>query len=90
MIVKTIASGEFQSNFGNVADIAKSGEPVTITQYGRPTLMLISYQEGTELLRLKATQRLRNWFKERAETQPAEVESLSLDEINDLVHELRP
>ncbi len=90
MNVKTVASGEFQSNFGGIADIAKSGEPVTITQYGRPTLMLISYQEGAELLRLQATQRLRQWFKERAETQPAEAENLSLDEINDLVHELRP
>ena len=88
--MKTFASGEFQSNFGGITDIVKSGEPVTITQHGRPTLILISYQEGTELLRLRAAQRLKQLFKERSETQPAEVEELSMDEINDLVHELRP
>lgn len=87
--MKTVASGEFQNNFGGIADLVKSGEPVTITQHGRPTMMLISYREGTEFLRLRSGQRLKQWFKERAETQPAETESLSEDEINDLVHELR-
>lgn len=35
-------------------DIAKSGEVVTITQYGCLALMLVSYKEGEELLRLRA------------------------------------
>ena len=28
------------------------GEPVTVTQYGRPTLLIMRYQDGMEALRI--------------------------------------
>lgn len=71
-------------------DIAKSGEPVTITQYGRPALMLFSHKEGEELLRLRSTVKLSHYLEGRAKTLPSDVPELTADDINNLVHELRP
>lgn len=88
--MKTMTSGEVQTRFGTVADLVKSGEQITITQHGRPTLMMFSYQDGTAALEFLAQQRLARVFDKRAQTMPKEAEELSLDEINDLVHELRP
>ena len=79
-----------QANFGKAMDIAKSGEPVTITQYGRPALMLFSHKEGEELLRLSSTVKLSHYLEGRAKTLPSDVPELTADDINNLVHELRP
>lgn len=79
-----------QANFGKAMDIAKSGEPVTITQYGRPALMLFSHKEGEELLRLRSTVKLSHYLEGRAKTLPSDVPELTADDINNLVHELRP
>jgi prevent-host-death family protein len=87
--MQTLSSAKVQSSFGEVADIAKSGEPVAITQYGRPTLMLVSYKEGEELLRLRNTARIHEYMNERLKNMPR-APALSMDAINDLVHELRP
>ena len=54
--MKTLASRAVQNNFGGIADIVKSGEPVTVTQHGRPTLMILPYAQGQEALRLLAAQ----------------------------------
>lgn len=88
--MQTLSSARVQANFGIAADIAKSGEAVTITQYGRPSLMLFSYKEGEELLRLKGAANLSRYLEGRAKTLPANMPELSMDEINTLVHELRP
>lgn len=88
--MQTLSSAKVQANFGQVMDIAKSGEPVTITQYGRPTLMLFSHKEGEELLRLRSTVKLSRYLEGRAKTMPKDVPELTLDEMNNLVHELRP
>lgn len=88
--MQTLTSARVQANFGIAADIAKSGESVTITQYGRPSLMLFSYKEGEELLRLRSVAKLANYFEGRAKTMPADVPELSMDELNNLVDELRP
>lgn len=90
MNMQTLSSAKVQANFGQVMDIAKSGEPVTITQYGRPTLMLFSHKEGEELLRLRSTMQLNRYLEGRAKTMPEDVPELTADEINKLVHELRP
>ena len=90
MIVQTLTSAKVQASFGEVADIAKGGEPVAITQYGRPTLLLFSYKEGEELLRLRNLARVNGYFAERREHVPTDVPELSMDDINNLVHELRP
>ncbi len=90
MTMQTLTSAKVQASFGEVADIAKGGEPVAITQYGRPTLLLFSYKEGEELLRLRSTLKLSRYLEGRAKTMPKDVPELTMDEINTLVHELRP
>jgi prevent-host-death family protein len=89
-IMQTLSSAKVQANFGQAMDIAKSGEPVTITQYGRPTLMLFSHKEGEELLRLRSTIRLNRYLEGRAKTMPKDAPELTMDDIDKLVHELRP
>lgn len=88
--MQTLSSAKVQANFGQAMDIAKSGEPVTITQYGRPALMLFSHKEGEELLRLRSTVKLSNYLEGRAKTMPNDMPELTADDINNLVHELRP
>ncbi|MGS5089325.1 type II toxin-antitoxin system Phd/YefM family antitoxin [Hydrogenophaga sp. A37] len=87
--MQTLTSAKVQANFGAAADIAKSGEVVTITQYGRPALMLLSYKEGEELLRLRAAATMNRYLEGRAQTMPQGEPDLSMDDINRLVHELR-
>jgi prevent-host-death family protein len=87
--MQTLSSAKVQASFGEVADIAKSGEPVAITQYGRPTLLLFSYKEGEELLRVRAASDFNSYFETRARTMPTGEPELSMDDINELVHELR-
>ena len=88
--MQTFTSAKVQANFGQAMDIAKSGEPVTITQYGRPALMLFSHKEGEELLRLRSTVKLGHYLEGRAKSMPKDLPELTIDEINTLVHELRP
>lgn len=87
--MQTLSSAKVQANFGEVADIAKGGEPVAITQYGRPTLMLVSYKDGAEMLRLRDIARVNGYMAERRDHVPADAPALSMDDINDLVRELR-
>lgn len=88
--MKTLASRTVQNNFGGIADIVKSGEPVTVTQHGRPTLMILPYAQGQEALRLLAAQRMGAFLDGLPEgfVEP-NVPELSTKEITDLVHELR-
>lgn len=87
--MQTLTSAKVQANFGAAADMAKSGEVVTITQYGRPALMLLSYKDGEELMRLRAAAAFNRFFEGRARTMPEGAPELSIDDINALVHELR-
>jgi hypothetical protein len=87
--VRILTSAKVQANFGAAADIAKSGEVVTITQYGRPALMLFSYKDGEALLRLRAAAELNGYFEGRTKTMPQGEPELSMDDIDKLVHELR-
>ena len=88
--MQTVTSGAVQARFGAIMDIAKGGSPVTITQYGRPALMLFSYKEGEELLRLRQAAEQEKWNQERMRHVSPEAQALSEAQINDLVHELRP
>lgn len=87
--MQILTSAKVQANFGAAADIAKSGEVVTITQYGRPALMLFSYKDGEALLRLRAAAELNGYFEGRTKTMPQGEPELSMDDIDKLVHELR-
>jgi prevent-host-death family protein len=87
--MQTFSSARVQASFGEVADIVKGGEPVAITQYGRPTLMLVPYKDGAEMLRLRNIARVNGYMAERRDHVPADAPALSMDDISDLVRELR-
>jgi prevent-host-death family protein len=87
--MQTLSSATVQANFGHALDLAKGGEPVTITQYGRPTVMLFSYKDGAELLRLRSATALESYFTQRQASLPVDAPALSMDEIDQLVDELR-
>ena len=87
--MKTLSSGEVQNKFGSVANIVKSGEPVAVTQYGTPTLMILPYGLATDALREYNARRLVQFMDAMPSANPHAPE-LTLEEINDLVHALRP
>ncbi len=87
--MQTISSGKVQTSFGEVADIVKGGEPVTITQYGRPTMLLMRYQDGIELLRGTAGRQLLALFDERAKNLPQAAKTATLNEVNHLIDKAR-
>ena len=60
--MKTLSSVEVQNHFGSIANIVKSGEPVAVTQYGTPTLMILPYGLAAEALRdYNAASWLNSW-----------------------------
>jgi prevent-host-death family protein len=84
--MKTLPSSDVQARFGEVLDLAKR-DPVTVTQYGRPVVVMMRYEDGIETLRLRAAQALRD-FLGKLPSSP-EAEKLSEEDIVRLVHELR-
>ena len=88
--MQTVTSGAVQTRFGAVVDIAKGGSPVAITQYGRPTLVLFLYKEGEELLRMRSVYDQESWNKERVRNITPEASDFTDEQINALVHVLRP
>ena len=85
--MKIIASSEVQSRFGAALDLAKH-DPVIVTHYGRPVVVMMRYQDGVETLRLNASQALRDFLR-KLPTSP-QAEKLSETDINRLVREIRP
>lgn len=86
MTEKTMPSREVQNRFGAVLDLAKR-EPVTVTQYGRPVVTLMSHERAQEAQRALAGRRMGEFL--RALPMVEAAESLSDEDINALVHELR-
>jgi len=86
MTEKTLPSREVQNRFGAVLDLAKR-EPVTVTQYGRPVVTLMSHEMAQEAQRALAGRRMGEFL--RALPMVEAAESLSDEDINALVHELR-
>lgn len=91
MTMKTITSREFQKNFGSVSDIViREGEIVSITKHGRPSMYIMPVSEETsEAIRMMAGKRLIKKMNSMPPTNP-NAPDLSLEDINKLVHELRP
>jgi prevent-host-death family protein len=87
--MQTITSAKVQANFGAVADIVKRGEPVTITQHGRPTMMMLTYEEGAEFVRQRATQDLLRWFEDRRRDMPQAARDLTQEELDAMIEEER-
>jgi hypothetical protein len=88
MTMKILPSVEVQNKFGTIANIVKGGEPVAVTQYGTPTMMILPYTLATEALREYNARRLVQFMDGMSASTNAPA--LSQEEINDLVHELRP
>ena len=88
MPMKTFASREVQSRFGVVIDTAKR-EPVTLTQYGKEVVMMVPMEIGREAVRLFNAQRFSSFLRELPPPNP-DAEALTVEDINRLVHELRP
>jgi PHD/YefM family antitoxin component YafN of YafNO toxin-antitoxin module len=81
---------QVQTNFDQAIDFVKTDKSLTITQNGQPMAMLLSFKEGSELLRLRHTARLEGYSAARLENVPQDELRLSMDDINKLVNELRP
>lgn len=88
MTMKTMSSVEAQNNFGNVATLVKEGEPVTVTQYGTPTMLILPYKVGTEALRQYNARRMAQ-FMDAMPTASPDAPELTDDELTNLIHELR-
>jgi antitoxin (DNA-binding transcriptional repressor) of toxin-antitoxin stability system len=88
-LMKTLPSGEVQNKFGSIANLVKSGETVTVTQYGTPTMMILPYILAAEALKEYNARRLIGFMDAMPPAHP-DAPELTLEEINDLVHELRP
>ena len=86
MTEKIIPSREAQNRFGAVLDMAKR-EPVTVTQYGRPVVTLMSHELALEAQKALAGRRLGALL--RALPLVDAAESLTDQDINALVHEFR-
>jgi antitoxin (DNA-binding transcriptional repressor) of toxin-antitoxin stability system len=89
MTMKTLSSVEVQNRFGSIANIVKGGEPVAVTQYGTPTMMILPYSLATEALRDYNARKLVQ-FMDSMPSANADAPELTLDEVTQLVHELRP
>jgi prevent-host-death family protein len=87
--MQTLSSDDVQNHFGSIANIVKDGEPVTVTQYGTPTLMILPYALAAAALRNYHARKLAE-FMDATPAARAHAPELSLEQINALVHELRP
>ena len=87
--MKTLSSVEVQNRFGSIANIVKSGEPVAVTQYGTPTMMILPYSLATEALRDYNARKLVQ-FMDAMPPASNDAPNLTPEQINALVHELRP
>jgi prevent-host-death family protein len=87
MTMKTIASKDAQNNFGAIADLVKAGEEVTITQHGKPTMIIFPYKEGLEALRNRNANKMIAFLDSLSDVK--EEPALTIEDINALVHEFR-
>jgi prevent-host-death family protein len=87
--MKTLSSVEVQNRFGAIANIVKSGEPVAVTQYGTPTMMILPYSLAAEVLQEYKARKLAQFMEAMPEAH-SDAPSLTPEQLNALVHELRP
>jgi len=67
--------------------MVRGGEPVAVTQHGTPTLMILPYDMATAALRSYRSRKLVQLMDEAPASSGSS--ELSLDQINQLVHEFR-
>ena len=86
IILTLLTSRDVQTRFGAVLDLAKR-EPITITQYGRPVIVMMSVEDAKEVQQLRASRRFGEFMANLPQNSSAE--QLSDADITKLVHELR-
>ncbi len=86
--MQTLTSRDVQTRFGAVLDLAKR-EPITVTQYGRPSVMIVPIAIGEEAVRQHNALRFADFLDAIPAPAPAAPE-ITMDEVNALVHQLRP
>jgi prevent-host-death family protein len=86
MDMKTLPSREVQTRFGAVLDAAKR-EPVTVTQYGRPVVVMMSVEEALAGQRALAARRMSDFLRQLERVEAAE--QLSDEDIHAMVDALR-
>ena len=86
--MQTLTSRDVQTRFGAVLDLAKR-EPITVTQYGRPSVMIVPIAIGEEAVRQHNALRFADFLD--AMPEPAlDAPEITIDEVNTMVHALRP
>ena len=86
-----VTSVEAQSRFGELIDRAQR-EPIEITRRGRTVAFVVSEHDLKELIDVrKRREDAARWYADyrRRTTPPADAASLSDDDVDRLVHELR-
>jgi antitoxin Phd len=91
MITKT--SAEAQNKFGQLLDLAQR-EPIAITRHGRPAAFLVSPRDMEPILRererrKKAVEGFMAWSETASKDMDPDVEEMTDEEINRIVHEVR-
>lgn len=91
--MRTMTSVEAQNHFGELLDTAQR-EPVTITRRGRSVAFVVSTKDMEELIenrnqRSQAVATFESYFAETDNKLKSDVQSLTDQELNRLVHELR-
>lgn len=81
----TVTTQQAQTQFSEIAKMVTAENPVTITTQGQPELMLMRYEDAVEAMRIVAKQKLKQWFEERRNDLPQDVEQLSEAELFQLI-----
>jgi len=87
--MKKLTSTEVQKHFGAIANIIKGGEIVAVTEHGTPTLMILPYALASEALQAYNARKLAGYMDAMPIANPT-VPDLTIDQINTIVHEVRP
>ena len=85
----TLTFEQVQTSFHQAIDFVETGKALTITQDSQPTAMLFSFNEGSELQRLRHAARLDGYLAVRLKNVPQGLSELSMEDINKLFGELR-
>lgn len=81
--MQLITSKQVQTKFGEVANIVQAHQPIAITQNGKPTMILMHYDDGMALLRQQSAKRFVNRLTEQATglSEPTEQEMAELSQL---------
>lgn len=87
--MQTVSSRTVQTQFGQFSDLVKKSrdEPVIITQYKRPTMLVFSYEEGLEMMRLAAKLRFIRRLEKQADARPEATEAQMQEVMQEIENE---